>query len=199
MDGAADFGVSCVRRTARRERGAALVEFALIAPLLMMLVMGILTGGTAYEQKIAITHAAREGGRFGATLALDQIFTSGTWATNIQQLVISRASNDLNVPSANVCVSLVEGSAGSGGGVYVVGPTSNPATPNAATSYTTLTTGGAATPCDTTETYPLTANDLGRRVQVRVRRGATLQAVMFSMNLTLTANATVKYEGTTTS
>ena len=166
-----------------------------------MLIFGILTGGAAYEQKIAITQAAREGARYGASLALNQAFTSGTWASNTQQLVIDRASGDLGVSGATVCVSLVEGSSGSGTGVYVVGPSSSPPTPRPKANYTTNqgADNNTPTPCDVNETYPTTGSDPGRRVQVRVSRPGKLEAVGFSATLTLTAKATSRFEATTIS
>ena len=183
------------------ERGAALVEFALILPVLAMLVFGILTGGAAYEQKIAITQAAREGARYGASLGVSQAFTSGTWASNTQQVVVDRATGDLDGAAATVCVSLVEGSSGDVTGVYVVGPTSNPATPKPQANYTTNqgALGSTPTPCDTNETYPTTGNDKGRRVQVRASRAGKLEAVGFTATLTLTAKATSRFEATTSS
>ena len=70
------FGIT---RTGGNERGAALVEFALILPLLMMIVFGSLTAGLAYQEKQDLLQIAREGARYGATLP------SGTtgWATTI--------------------------------------------------------------------------------------------------------------------
>ena len=50
-------------RRGRGERGAALVEFALIAPLLFMLVFGIYAFGRAYNAKVELTGAVREGAR----------------------------------------------------------------------------------------------------------------------------------------
>src|SRR5258708_38524937 len=94
----------------RDECGAVLVEFALVLPVLLILLYGIVTTGTVYEQKISITAAAREGARYGASLAEDQVFAGTmTWATAVQQVVISRAVGDLGVSGATVCVSLVEG------------------------------------------------------------------------------------------
>jgi Flp pilus assembly protein TadG len=55
--------------TSNRERGAALVEFALVLPLVLMLAFGIVTAAVTYNHKIDLTHAAREGARYGATLA----------------------------------------------------------------------------------------------------------------------------------
>ena len=51
------------------EQGTALVEFALILPLVLMLAFGVVTAGLTYNHKIDLTHAAREGARYGATLA----------------------------------------------------------------------------------------------------------------------------------
>jgi Flp pilus assembly protein TadG len=47
----------------RDERGAALVEFALIVPVLVMLLMGLIECGRAYNMKLAVEAAAREGAR----------------------------------------------------------------------------------------------------------------------------------------
>lgn len=55
-------------RTARDQRGAAVVEFALILPVLVMLVFGIIQFGRAYNTTISLTAAAREGARL---LSLD--------------------------------------------------------------------------------------------------------------------------------
>jgi Flp pilus assembly protein TadG len=47
----------------RDERGAAAVEFALILPLLILLLFGIIEFGRGYNAKVTLTHAAREGAR----------------------------------------------------------------------------------------------------------------------------------------
>ncbi len=49
-----------------RDRGAAAVEFALVLPLLLLLVFGIIDFGRAYMAQISLTQAAREGARLGA-------------------------------------------------------------------------------------------------------------------------------------
>jgi len=53
----------------RRERGSAVVEFALVLPILVMLVFGIVEFGRGYNAKITVTHAAREGARVLALTA----------------------------------------------------------------------------------------------------------------------------------
>jgi Flp pilus assembly protein TadG len=48
------------------ERGAAMIEFALLLPLLVMLVFGIITFGRAYFAKVELASAVREGARAAA-------------------------------------------------------------------------------------------------------------------------------------
>lgn len=45
------------------ERGAAAVEFALVLPILLTLVLGTIEFGRAYNVQISLTHAARETAR----------------------------------------------------------------------------------------------------------------------------------------
>lgn len=47
----------------KSERGAAAVEFALLAPVLIMLLLGIMEFGRAYNAQITLSNAAREGVR----------------------------------------------------------------------------------------------------------------------------------------
>ena len=53
-------------RRARDERGAAAVEFALVLPLLILLVFGIAYFSIGYNRKQGLQAAAREGARLGA-------------------------------------------------------------------------------------------------------------------------------------
>lgn len=63
-------GVGTVRRfrPARRDEGAAAVEFALLFPIFMILAMGTISAGMAFSRQINLTQAARETSRYGATL-----------------------------------------------------------------------------------------------------------------------------------
>lgn len=48
------------------ERGAAAVEFALVAPVLILLLLGIFEFGRAFHTQTALSAAAREGARYMA-------------------------------------------------------------------------------------------------------------------------------------
>ncbi len=53
------------------DRGAAAVEFALVLPLLVLLVFGIIDFGRMLTTKITLTEAAREGARAAALIDAD--------------------------------------------------------------------------------------------------------------------------------
>jgi hypothetical protein len=52
---------------AKNDRGAALIETALVLPMLMMLTFGIWATARAWNVRNTMEHAAREGVRFAAT------------------------------------------------------------------------------------------------------------------------------------
>ena len=47
----------------RSDRGAVAVEFALLLPILVVIILGIIEFGLVYNTQITITNAAREGAR----------------------------------------------------------------------------------------------------------------------------------------
>lgn len=49
--------------TEQRDRGAAAVEFAIVLPVLLLLLLGIMEFGRAYNVQMTLTNAAREGVR----------------------------------------------------------------------------------------------------------------------------------------
>ena len=84
------------------ERGAGLVEFALVLPLLMMLVLGLVSGGIAYNRKISITNAVREGTRYGATLTCSAACVSGgAWISQVKARVAEVSGGELS--ASDVC------------------------------------------------------------------------------------------------
>ncbi|MEX2245309.1 MAG: TadE/TadG family type IV pilus assembly protein [Dehalococcoidia bacterium] len=51
----------------QRERGQSLAEFALVAPLLFILIFGIIDIARLYQAWVTVQGAAREGARYGVT------------------------------------------------------------------------------------------------------------------------------------
>lgn len=64
--------------TTKGERGAAAVEFALVVPLLLLLVVGIAEFGRAYNISTTLASAARTGAR---TMALENSASAARTAT----------------------------------------------------------------------------------------------------------------------
>lgn len=166
-------------RVLRREAGASAVEFALIAPLFFMITFGMITGAIAFNQKNQMTHAAREGARFGATLNPQDFATNQAgWAQEIIDVTIDRSFGDLapGVAGRGICVALVD---------------NNPATLVGA--YRGLDGAGPSTgPCFS-ENLPA-GSDPGERVQVLVQRSGELNAILFQMDLTLASDAVARVE-----
>lgn len=73
------------RTHTQRERGANLVEFALVVPLLVLMLVGVADLGRAFSTYIAITNAAREGARFASKLPYSE--------SAIEDKVIAEASS----------------------------------------------------------------------------------------------------------
>jgi len=70
-------------------RGAALVELALALPLLVMLLVGMVSAGIAYNNQLALTHAAREGGRYGATLPVTNFGSLAAWLDEVSDQAVA--------------------------------------------------------------------------------------------------------------
>ncbi|TSE14935.1 pilus assembly protein [Arthrobacter sp. KBS0703] len=76
------------------ERGAVAVEFALLAPVLVMLLLGIAEFGRAYNAQITLTNAAREGVR---VMAINNSQTDARTAAKNAAALLNPALADGNV------------------------------------------------------------------------------------------------------
>ena len=151
-----------------RERGAGFVELALAAPVLVSLLLGTVTSALALNDDLQLTHAAREGARYGAAVPAEETFSSGTWADNVRDVVVERFGDDLD-PTA-VCVALVTGSG---------------ATPISAAH----TTNSDGTGC-----YLDGSGMTDARVQVTISRDASIDTGFYSHDLELSSEATAMHE-----
>lgn len=91
----------------RTERGALLVEFALLAPLLIMLLLGTITMGMDYNRSISLNNSAREAARYGATLPIEGDLQG--WLNSIADVARDASAGDLaaGAPGQRICVAYV--------------------------------------------------------------------------------------------
>ena len=153
-----------------------MVEFALVFPLLAMLLFGTISGGLVLNRRMDLTQASRESARYGATVAQDQCTpTSGcggrNWAQHVQTIAVERANG--TVATADVCVALVQG-------------------PGSAPVPVTLnhTTRSGGLPC-----YVDNSADSGKRVQVMITKADQIQAIIVTVPVNMTAKGTSRFEG----
>lgn len=89
----------------RDERGAAAVEFALVVPILIMLLLGTISSGISYSHSVGLTNAVREGSRFGATADASSA-VAAAWADNVISRVRDTQFDDPNHTDTTICVQL---------------------------------------------------------------------------------------------
>lgn len=177
------------RRVERGERGVALVEFALILPLFMTLVLGMFSGGRSYNQNLSLTHAAREGARYGSTLAkLPSGLGPSEWWSSVEDRVVEAAAGDLDIsrPGHFICIALVR-------------PNGSTWTDSAGNLYhQVLGTAPGFLPnnCydDGLNCPPLTGTQCTSRVHVMVGRPASIETIFYTHSFSLESQATARYE-----
>src|SRR3954451_19856980 len=80
------------RRTS--ESGSTIVEFALIFPVLVTMMMGTVTAGLPYNYKLSIAHAVRDNARLGSAIDYNTAPTPPTtWANSVQLRVKQAYAN----------------------------------------------------------------------------------------------------------
>ena len=92
-----------MKSLARCRRGQALVEFALVLPLLMLLILGIVEFGRAWNAKQILTDAAREGARL--SVVGDPSITDTSQVNPTIRTIIALAGLD----SSTVTISYPDG------------------------------------------------------------------------------------------
>jgi Flp pilus assembly protein TadG len=92
-----------IRKARQRSKGGAAVEFALILPLLLVLVFGVIEFSLALYNKMVITNASREAARAGIVLRTPRLTKD-----QITKVATDYCGNNLitfgksNVPKVNV-------------------------------------------------------------------------------------------------
>jgi Flp pilus assembly protein TadG len=88
----------------RCESGASALEFALLAPIVFTLVLGVLTGGLALNSKQQLNHAAREGARYAATKPIGD--NHSVWLADVRSTA-RMAAQSAGVDDGDICVAYV--------------------------------------------------------------------------------------------
>jgi Flp pilus assembly protein TadG len=89
---------------ARTDRGAALIETALVLPLLLLLTFGIWATARAWNIRNTMEHAAREGVRFAAT----ELPWTGTPSELAVRDVVNAELATTAIPSASVATVCID-------------------------------------------------------------------------------------------
>lgn len=173
-------------RCVRGERGATLVEFAIVMPVLFAILLAIVTGGLTYNRKLAVTNGVREAGRYGATFAVGAAASCSSsvplecWLAQVATVAEQASEGELASPttSRSICVAYV----------YPSGATTNDTTRklNRTSAGDTFSVGSAC--------FIDGRPSAERRVQVTGSRAASIEYVLGSMALTVSSRSVTKFE-----
>ena len=160
---------------AYRDRGAAAVEFALLAPLFFMLVFGMISAGLALSRQINLTQAAREASRYGSTLSFQAAGGGITgWLSQVAASV-DQAAGPADSPTggyqSDSCVAYVE--------------------PAGLVSHRLLDGSAGTGPCPGTTVDTALGSAY---VQVVLHRDTTFNAILLSKTITLSSTSVTPYE-----
>lgn len=80
-----------------------MVEFALILPVFVIILLGLLEFGSAYDHRNAMAYAVREGARVGASLG-----NGGTSSSNVDPTIVAAVRRGLTDPILIENISSIE-------------------------------------------------------------------------------------------
>ena len=86
------------------ERGQGLVEFSLVLPIFMLLLLVMMEFGYAFNHKLTVGYASREGARTGASLAAGGVTScaGGNDPAKVDQQIVGAAQRILKSPGSDV-------------------------------------------------------------------------------------------------
>lgn len=164
------------------DRGAAVVEFALILPVLTMLLLGLISGAIAWNENLALSQGARVAGRRAVTTPLPASQTTETmaaWLDEVADQAVDASEGKMasSVAGRAVCVAYV----------YPAGSAADQTFARELTGTGTRTSGTA--PC-----FADGQGDDDRRVQVVLERESVLDLGLRRVSLTLRRQVVFRYE-----
>ncbi|MGV3759271.1 MAG: TadE/TadG family type IV pilus assembly protein [Actinomycetota bacterium] len=171
------------------ERGVAIVEMALVLPILVVLMLGMFTGALAWNQNQALGQGARVTARYASTLPLPVPDTTAgetqsgvdqAWLDDLIARTVSAAEGQLaaDVAGRKVCVAYVD-----------------PAGAEAdRTISRTLTGASTYSAVSSTPCFADGQADTARRIQVLVERSGHIDTGLYRFPLTMRRSAVYRYE-----
>lgn len=173
-------------RRGRGDDGVAVVEFALIMPILLVLMLGMFTGAMAWNQSQALGQGARIAARSGSTMprpipaaGQTQLQVDVIWLDGLIDRAVAASEGEIGptVSGRSVCVAYVDPAG---------------ASPDLTVSRT-LT--GAST--RTSGTAPCFADGQGddaQRMQVVMQRDGRIDTGFYRIPMTIRRSAVYRYE-----
>jgi hypothetical protein len=162
------------------DRGAAVVEFALVLPILMVLLLGMVSGAAAWNQHQALGQGARVAARYASTLPLpaDPV-DNDDWLDDVadRALAASEGQMGAGVAERAVCVAYVD-----------------PAGAAPDETFSRREDAAGLRTSATTWCFDDGQGDTGRRVQVVLERAGHLDVGFYRQDLTLRRNVVFRYE-----
>ena len=178
-----------------------MVELALVIIVVVMLMLGTLTGGLSYYRKLTITDAARVAARYGTVHAMPASFpVYDPNCSDTGQSNISSAIDQWLVDVACDAVYNAQGELDAGTSGRVICVTYMPSTSQTGVSETSLewdqssNSGSFASGQSCSQVTPVTASSTAAIVQVVAERTGNLDAVVWSQRLNLQSAAYGRYE-----
>ena len=156
----------------RDESGANAVEFALVLPILIVLIFGILFGGLLLNQQLSVTQAAREGARFAATLPVEDSDPDQDWFNTVRERAFRGSAGSLGGDDEMICIWYVS---------------------EAGDEFADGQNGARGCPSDPPGQIP--ADDEGDRVIVYAEQPAVLELVLYEFQTTVRSRAVARHEG----
>lgn len=161
-----------------RERGEVMVEFALLLPVLIMMLLGTITVGLSYNRSNSLNNGARESARYGATLPVGDDLSA--WLNSVADVAIASTTGDLtaSAPDQELCIAYV----------YPDGTEGNDQT------VAVIEIGGSRSIATGVTCFEDGRPGDERRVQVSMHRTSDFQTGAFTKTINLNAQSVTRYE-----
>ncbi|HEX4869089.1 MAG TPA: TadE/TadG family type IV pilus assembly protein [Acidimicrobiales bacterium] len=179
-----------MRARAARDDGVAVVEMALVLPVLLVLMLGMFTGAMAWNQSQAVGQGARVAARYASTLPLPtpvgaqtQAQANEVWLDGLIDRAVAASEGELGaaVSGRVVCVAYVD-------------PAGTAITSDDKTIRRQLTGASTRSAVDAQLCFTDSQGDGDKRVQVLVTRDGHIDTGFYRIPITIRRTVVYRYE-----